>query len=372
MKPKYLVLIFSLLLFKDMSAQLRINIGVDTTTEKSKLTINFFNKYITDFKEDNEVDYTKYFYNEDVEKFRLPDKTAIGLIGNTTNYTLGEPYLISLDTKADTVKAKVLFAATDSFSNPTIYFIANYYIKIDNGRCKFLVNQNIETKEWLTKTIRNVTFHYPSYHTFNFTNAQSLIISITNLEKAWGLGPIKIDYYFAKTNREIQAIKGFDFNFYMARSEYPGGLAYEQEKSIYSWGLDENYLHEFIHIYLNPIYPNTPLKEGIATFYGGSMGTSYKEHLKRLNEYITKHPDTNITNPMEFYYMDERTNPQYIIQAFICRLVFSEKGINGLKQLLKIESMDEIFRSGFFVEPDNQNKFIREQIKKYVDSSLSL
>jgi hypothetical protein len=61
MKPKYLVLIFSLLLFKDMSAQLRINIGVDTTTEKSKLTINFFNKYITDFKEDNEVDYTKYF-----------------------------------------------------------------------------------------------------------------------------------------------------------------------------------------------------------------------------------------------------------------------------------------------------------------------
>ncbi len=63
MKPKYLVLIFSLLLFKDMSAQLRINIGVDTTTEKSKLTINFFNKYITDFKEDNEVDYTKYFYN---------------------------------------------------------------------------------------------------------------------------------------------------------------------------------------------------------------------------------------------------------------------------------------------------------------------
>ena len=102
------------------------------------------------------------------------------------------------------------------------------------------------------------------------------------------------------------------------------------------------------------------------------MGTSYKEHLKRLNEYIAKHPDTNITNPMEFYYMDERTNPQYIIQAFICHLVFSEKGINGLKQLLKIESMDEIFRSEFFVEPDNQNKFIREQIKKYVDSSLSL
>ena len=61
-----------------------------------------------------------------------------------------------------------------------------------------------------------------------------------------------------------------------------------------------------------------------------------------------------------------------LFRLLFCHLVFSEKGINGLKQLLKIESMDEIFRSEFFVEPDNQNKFIREQIKKYVDSSLSL
>lgn len=372
MKIKCLVLIFALLLSTKMNAQLKINIGVDTTTDKSKLSINFFNKYITDFKEDNKVNHAEYFYVEDVEKFKLPDKTAIGLIGNTTNYTLGDPYLLSLDTKSDTVKVKVMFAGTDSFKNPTVYFIANYHIKIDNGRCKFLVNQSIETKEWLTKTIRNVTFHYPPYHTFNFNNAQSLINSIINFEKAWGLGPITIDYYYAKTNREIQAIKGFDFNFYMARSEYPGGLAYEQEKSIYSWGLDENYLHEFIHLYLNPIYPDTPLKEGIATFYGGSMGASYKEHVIRLNEYIVKHPDINITNPMEFYYMDERTNPQYTIQAFICHLVYSEKGISGLKQLLKIESMDEIFRREFFVEPGNQNKFIREQIKKYIDSSLYL
>jgi len=154
----------------------------------------------------------------------------------------------------------------------------------------------------------------------------------------------------------------------MSRSEYPGGLAYEQEKSIYSWGLDENYLHEFIHLYLNPIYPNTPLKEGIATYYGGSMGKSVLEHLIRLNEYIEKHPDINITNPMEFYYMDEITNPQYTIQAFICHLVYSEKGISGLKQLLKIESIDEIFRKEFLIEPNEQNKFLREQIKKYVDN----
>lgn len=366
-KMKYLVLIFVLLFFTQMNAQLIINIGVDTTTERSKLVINFYNKYVADFKEDNEVNYADYFYSKDVEKYSLPDKTAIGLIGNTTNFVLGDPYLLSLDTKTDMVKAKVMFAGIDSLKNLNVYFIANYYIKIENGDCKFIVNQNIETEEWLTKTIRNVTFHYPPYHTFNIDNAQRLIDSIIYLEKTWEVEPLKIDYFFAKTNKEIQAIKGYDFNFYMARSEYPGGLAHEQEKSIYSWGLDENYLHEFIHLYLNPVYPGTPLKEGIATFYGGSMGKSYTEHLIRLNEYIENHPDINIANSREFHYMDERTNPQYTIQAFICDLVYRKKGLSGLKQLLKIESMDEIFRKEFFVEPEEQNKFLREQIKRLAD-----
>lgn len=368
-KMKYLVLILVLLLSTTINAQLKINIGVDTTTEKSKLVINFYNKYIADFKEDNEVNYADYFSTKDVENFRLPDKTAIGLIGNTTNYVLGDPYILSLDTKSDTVKAKVMFAGTDSLENLSVYFIANYYIKIDNGDCKFLVNQNIETEKWQTKKIRNITFHYPPYHTFNIDNARRLIDALINLEKTWELEPLKIDYYFAKTNKEIQAIKGFDFNFYMARSEYPGGLAYEQEKSIYSWGHDENYLHEFIHLYLNPVYPDSPLKEGIATFYGGSMGKSYTEHLIRLNDYIKEHPDINIANPEEFYYLDEITNPQYAIQAFICYLVYRNKGLNGLKQLLKIDKIDEIFRKEFLIEPQEQNKFLREQIKKNVEKT---
>ncbi len=195
-KMKYLVLIFVLLFFTQMNAQLIINIGVDTTTERSKLVINFYNKYVADFKEDNEVNYADYFYSKDVEKYSLPDKTAIGLIGNTTNFVLGDPYLLSLDTKTDMVKAKVMFAGIDSLKNLNVYFIANYYIKIENGDCKFIVNQNIETEEWLTKTIRNVTFHYPPYHTFNIDNAQRLIDSIIYLEKTWEVEPLKIDYFF--------------------------------------------------------------------------------------------------------------------------------------------------------------------------------
>ena len=366
MKLKHILIVIGVLCFSKGNAQLKVNIGVDTTTEKSHMVIDFLNKYYSDFKEDNKVNYNDYFDESDVKLFNYPDKVAFGLIGNTTNYIMGTPYLLALDIKTDTVKAKVMFASIDSDSNLTTNFIANYYIKINDDKCKFLVTQNIETKHWQKTVIRNVTFHYPPYHKFNRKKAQTLIDSIISLEKNWNLKPIKLDYYFAETNKEIQHIKGFDFNFYMARSEYPSGLSYQKEKSVFCSGYGENYFHEIVHLYLNPIYPNTSLKEGIAVYYGGSLGKSFNEHIIRLNDYIKKHTNLNIADSKEFHYMDEQTNPQYTIQALICYLVYKKKGIEGLKKLLEIKSLNEVYQKEFDVNPNEQNIFLRKQIKQYV------
>ncbi|NOZ46057.1 MAG: hypothetical protein GXO79_04660, partial [Chlorobi bacterium] len=127
MKLKYILIVIGVLCFSKGNAQLKVNIGVDTTTEKSHIVIDFLNKYYSDFKEDNKVNYNDYFDESNVKLFSYPDKTAFGLIGNTTNYIMGTPYLLALDTKADTVKAKVMFASIDSNSNLTTNFIANYY-----------------------------------------------------------------------------------------------------------------------------------------------------------------------------------------------------------------------------------------------------
>ncbi len=240
------------------------------------------------------------------------------------------------------------------------------YIKYNKQGCRFLVTQNIEIKNWKIKKVRNITFHYPPYHSFNSEKAKVLIDSIISLETNWGLIPCDIHYYFANTNQEIQKIKGFDFNFYMARSDYPQGLAYEKDKTIYCSGQGENNFHEVVHLYLNPLYPNTPLKEGIATFYGGSINKSYKEDLIKLSNYINQHPQINIANHSEFYYMDEQTIPKYVIQAFICHLVYKKKGVKGLKEMLKIDSLDDVYRTEFGVEPENQNDFLRKEIKKYI------
>lgn len=165
------------------AAQLKVNMGVDTTTVKSRWVIDFFNQYISDCKADNRVNYDDYFYHNEITKLYYPDKVAFGLIGDDCDYCLGEPYLLALDVKSDTIKAKIMFADTDTLKGITVYFIANYHMIIDNGKCKFLVTQNIESRDWKKSTIRNVTFHYPPYHKFNKKRANKLINTIKCLEQ---------------------------------------------------------------------------------------------------------------------------------------------------------------------------------------------
>ena len=361
----YLWTFISVLLAFTSNAQLNINIGVDTTTEQSQIVVDFLDRYFTDFKEDNEVDYNDYFYKQDADSFYYPDKVAFGLIGNTSNYFLGKPTLLSLDIKSDTVLAKVMFAQIDSLKKPTVNFIANYYLTDVQNNCRFLVTQKIETRDWHKTKIRNVTFHYPPYHNFNRHKAQILIDQIIALEKNWGLDRIEIDYYFTKTNKEIQRVKGFDFNFLMARSEYPGGLAYEKERSVFCSGLGESYFHEIVHLYLNPAYPKSPLKEGIATFYGGSLGKSYQKHILRLHDYVRDRPNLNIADHRSFHYMDEQTSPKYSLQAFICHLVHEKKGIKGLKALLTYTSLETIYGEEFGIAPGEGKRILKNPYQKF-------
>jgi len=353
---------FLLLVVSNAGAQLKVNIGVDSSTSKARLAMKFLDRYFEDFRADNEVNYRDYFDEKDLSNLYYPDKVAFGLIADYNSYYLGDAHLLALDVKTDTVKAMIMFAETDSLKKLTVNFIANYYIKMKGDTCRFLVNQQVEEKNWQKKTIRNITFHFPSYHLFSEKKASELIQSIVALEQDWGLKPINIHYHFAQKRKEIQALKGFDFNYYMARSEYPGGMAYEKEKSIYCWGYGENYFHEVVHLYLNPVFPDSPLLEGIATFYGGSIGKSYKTDLMKLSQYLENHPATNLSDPSQFYYLDEETNPQYAIQALICYLVFEKKGVKGLRELLAIPGMEEVYRKEFGVEPAGQNQFLREQI----------
>ena len=107
------------------------------------------------------------------------------------------------------------------------------------------------------------------------------------------------------------------------------------------------------------------MNEGLAVFYGGSLGNQLDWHLVRLKDYLNKHPEINLNKLDDFYYMDNYTNPSSAIQGLICKLVFEKDGISGLKRLMKTyTSLDEIFQKELNLDVKNLNQGLRALINK--------
>lgn len=364
MKKGFLIF-YLVLLVSAVNCQIHPNPGVDTSSRQVKDAISFMESYLKDFQQDKKVDFSQYYSAGACEKYKKPDKIAFSLIGNTPVYIMGQPTLLSAREKGDTVRLKLQFSDSDTTGNINTYFISNHIISFENNDPVFLVNLDINTSSWKKKQIRNITFHYPGYHHFNSQHANKLIEKIVQLESNWDLSPEKIDYYFTKTRKEIQQIRGFDFNFYMGGNEVPTGLADVKDNLVFTSGLDEGYFHEIVHIYLNRKYPSSPLKEGIAVFLGGSLGRALKWHLEKLNAFISNNPDIDTHNPQSFYYLDETTNPQYAIQGLLCYLAYQRGGTEELKKLMKYNTMEEIYTDYFNVAIGKENEFLRKEISKF-------
>ena len=339
--------------------------GVDSSSQQVQSAISFMESYIKDFKDDKKVNFAEYYSDESLKKYEKPDKIAYSLIGDNPVYIMGQPTLLSAKENSDTVRLKLQFAECDSLGNISTYFISNHIISTYQAKAKFLVNLDVNTSSWNKTKIRNIRYHYPDYHSFDSLIAYNTIHRIKKLEKEWNLTPKKIDYYFAKTNQEIQKIRGFDFNFYMGGNEVPTGLADLRDNLIFTSGLNEGNFHEIVHIYLNKEYPDSPLKEGIAVYYGGSLGHNLKWHLNKLKAFIKENPKVKIDDPQSFYYLDSETNPLYAIQGLLCHLAYEKGGIEELKKLMHYKNIDKIYTDYFRVKEEKVNEFLKEEIKKY-------
>lgn len=366
MNKKQILTVFLCCIFNAANCQIHINIGVDTSSLKIKKAINFMEKYLYDFMDDNNVDFSRYFRTLDFENYENPDKIAYSLIGNSPIYTLGKPTLLSAQQNNDTVHLKLQFSKLDTSGNITTYFISNHSILFERMQPYFLVNHEINTLKWKHANFRNVTFHYPSYHLLDTVRANNLITQIKKLEKDWSISPEIIQYYFARTRAEIQTIRGFDYNFYMGGNEVPFGLADVKDNLIFTSGLAENHFHEVVHIYLNKVYPESILKEGIAVYLGGSLGNDLKWHLTKLKEFINRNPNVDISDAKIFYYLDDKTNPQYTIQGLLCHLAYNIGGMKGLKRLMEYNSMSLIYSDYFNVVQGQENEFLRKNINEYI------
>lgn len=345
-------------------AQLTINPGVDTLNLEVKAALRFYQSYLDDFKNKELPDFKKYWSIEDMKRYKVPDQMIYGISGDYPTYKMSDKHLVLyIKPGKEHIQIKTQFSWLDSLKNITTLCITNHYVKFDDENKPYFINPvALNSRNWKTKVVNDLTYRYAPYHTFNQKKADSLQLQIKKLQKEWGLTSIPITYYFADTNEEISRLRGFDYSIGMGNADKPSGISDDIDNQIYCSGWGENYFHEVVHIYLNRKYPKSPLLEGLAVFYGGSLGQQLPWHLKRLNTYLIQHPEIDLNKLEDFWQMDNFTNPDSAIQGMLCRMAFKRAGIGGLKKMMSYERLVDIFKNEFDLAPDEMNTGLRKMI----------
>lgn len=345
---------------------LYIDNGVVTSDKEVAAAIDFYRQYLGEVRFDAAPDFKKYWRAKDVAQYKKPDQLYDALGTGYPTYLMCESRtLIYARPQKDYVHLKTLLAGTDSLKNISVTAITNHYVGFGtDGKPYFINPLDVHAADWKVAKRRNVTFIHPAYHRFEAARADSLVASIQKLEKDWGLEPIAIRYYFADTFDELHKIRGFDFVMSMGNREVPRGKTDMDDNLIYASGLGENYLHEVVHIYLNRRFPRSPLLEGVATFYGGGLQNNLAWHIKRLDDYVQKHPELDLNKFRDFLYLDHYTNPNNTIEGLLCWLAYKKDGLVGLKRIMSYTSLEEVFQKEFNVAPGGWNAFLRKALQQ--------
>lgn len=368
-KYSFLLVLVSLC-YSPIFAQVLINPGVDTTDANSRSVVKFYTEYIQSFKGRKLPDFNKYWSEADRKKYKIPDPSVFGAGGDFPTYLMAELKTIHyVKPLANGIyNVKMTGGWLDSLKKFNVEYITSQYIeRKEDGSLSFVRPFIVLGKNWQSKKLETITYHYPKYHHFNKKAAENLRRKIKQLQADWEVAPIDIDYFFADTYEEIQLIRGYEFTMGSGNANKPMGISDQTDHAVFCAGQGEDYFHEVVHIYLNPLHKKSPLNEGLAVYYGGSLGNALDWHIARLKTYLNNHPEIDLNRLDDFYYMDNYTNPKSTMQGLLCKLVNQKHGILGLKRLMRTySSMNEIFEKEFNLNVKNLNTELRALINQQI------
>jgi hypothetical protein len=360
---KLLACLLAFFSFYTCPAQIPVNNPIDPADTELVEAVQFISRYFGEFTKGHLPNFADYWTAEDCGEYKRPDQLVYGINTEVATYRIGQPTILYAKPEHGYVHIKTLFGRGDSTGKVSVMSITNHYIERGGHNELHFVNPiRLADKDWKTATVGNVTYHYPAYHHFDKVKAQELIGRINALEHEWHVAPIPIRYYMADTKEELEHLRGFDFTVAMGNRSKPSGISDDVDNIVYCGGWGENYFHEVVHVYLNRLFPESPLKEGLAAFYGGSMGHELGWHIKRLNQYLQQHENINLDRLEDFYYMDNFTNPYSTIVGMLCSDAYSRRGIEGLRNIMSYTSLDELFATEYHVRKGEWNVFLRKMI----------
>lgn len=236
---------------------------------------------------------------------------------------------------------------SDSINN-SVKIIHNIVANNDKINKKIFFSKFSEyfTSDWYKTTVGEIEYVKKIKEDFNFEEAKEQSLFNKKIAHIFKSTPKKVLYFSCVNAIDIFNTLGFDYieQMYYAKKgglyKYGGTL---NPNIIYSGNNQEIYEHEFVHIYTNEYLTKNTTRlanEGVATYFGGSNGISYKDYtFETLNKIkADKKVEINDLLFVNKKYEDE-TSPKkystiYCMGAIIAEKLYKKQGIDGLIKFL--------------------------------------
>jgi hypothetical protein len=353
--------------FYTTAQEISVNIGLDTLSIERNKIVKLWSNYLK--SNPDEINNNPNWCENDKIKYKSYDLLkSEGFLSPSLYYFQLNNKILSISKTENDYIIKSAFYDSETFD---IYAITNVVATKLNDKFYLTNYQPKLIKEWRTKTIGNITYHYfPEYH-FDEKKAEQANAYLNKICSVFELKPEKINYFICRDCEDIFRVKGFDYVLSMGNGKECGFFD-KYNNIIYATAFaGENHQHEITH-FINNYFPNANelLLTGLSAYWGeenAHKGKPLLYSIKRVNEYLKNHPEIDLNKPNEFWKLDEETNPQYVIGALICDLAIEKDGIKMLKNILNNSKTDEellnFIEKELKIKKGGLNNYLRKKIE---------
>lgn len=183
-------------------------------------------------------------------------------------------------------------------------------------------------------------------------------------------------------SKELNRFIGYEYEHSMYLNNSYAGLFIPYDNFILNANGSPFYPHEITHLYTKKKIgiKNNLVDEGFATFLGGSLGYDYPYHVNNLKGYVSKHKINLLESLKEENFYDNlvgiSTSFKYSTGAFLCHVIYKEKGRTGLLDFLEtgktttdlINNLELIFN----LKEEDLEGFLREELVNFKEKVYPL
>lgn len=221
-----------------------------------------------------------------------------------------------------------------------------------NGTTAFSVPLQYLTRNWKTKTVGKVIYHYPD--TINMLRANAFDKKNTLIAAKLGLPSERLHFYLCANYQEALQLMGYTYD-QSAAGKTRDGYGVEANTIFATMG-NEDFSHDLFHFYAEKIRTNkrnSAAEEGIAYSWGNAYYTSAKgemisqrELIPYLRTYLATHPETSALevfskNVRGFSPLAKEASLRSTIGSLLSDEVEQRKGIPGVIQLINCGAGDD-------------------------------